>query len=173
MSVAEDLKSIAVLDAHGKEVPLGLLWCDHTVVLAFVRHFGCVLCREQVTELNAALPTIHRCGAELVIVGSGRPEHVADFCEAQRITTPVYVDPEQKAYRAAGLVRSVWSSIKPKAWLNSWRAHRAGMHQGPTQGDMFQQGGVFVIRPGNVTCYSYVSEVAGDHPPVDEVIAAV
>lgn len=173
MSVAEDLKDVDVLDAKGKPVALGYLWMDHTVVLAFVRHFGCILCREQVHELNAALASIRRCGAELVIVGCGRPEHVADFCESQKISAPVFVDPEQKAYRAAGLVRSVWSSIKPKAWLNSWRAYRNGARQGPTQGDIYQQGGIFVIRPGNITCYSYVSREAGDHPPVSDVLAAV
>ncbi len=63
--------------------------------------------------------------------------------------------------------------MKPKAWLNSLRAIRAGIRQGPTQGDPWQQGGVFVIRPGNVTAYAYVSEEAGDHPPVADVVAAV
>jgi hypothetical protein len=161
------------LDLRGSPVRLGYLWLEHTVVLAFVRHFGCMLCREHVHGLSQALASIHRSGAELVIVGCGEPEHAADFCKTQNISSPVFVDPEQKAYRAAGLKRGIWCSIKPKAWVNSLRAYRAGMRQGATQGDPFQQGGVFVLRPGNVTAYSYVSQAAGDHPPVQEVIAAV
>ena len=173
MSVAEDLKDIEVLDLDGKPVRLGLLWVEHTVVLAFVRHFGCMLCREQVSELRTALPRLHRCGAELVIVGCGHPEHGVDFCRTQGVTTPVFVDPQKKAYEAAGLKRGIWSSIQPRAWVSSLRAWRAGMRQGPTQGDPWQQGGVFVLRPGNVTAYAHVSGAAGDHPPIDEVIAAV
>ena len=173
MSVAENLKDIEVLDLTGNPVRLGLLWVDHSVVLAFVRHFGCILCREHVGQLNAALGSIRRCGAELVIVGCGQPEQAKDFCAAQNVKSPVFIDPEQKAYRAAGLKRGLWSSLRPKAWSNSLRAYRAGIRQGPTQGDPFQQGGVFVFRPGNITAYSYISDAAGDHPPVDEVVAAV
>jgi len=173
MSVAEDLKDIEVLNLRSEPVRLGYLWLEHSVVLTFVRHFGCMLCREQAAELHQAVAGIHRCGAELVIVGCGEPEHAVDFCKTQNINTPVYVDPEKKAYAAAGLKRGLWSSLRPKAWLNSVRAYRAGMRQGPTQGDPWQQGGVFVFRPGNVTAFAYVSDAAGDHPPVDEVLAAV
>lgn len=173
MSVAEDLKDVEVLDLQAKPVRMGHLWVDHTIVLSFVRHFGCMLCREQVGQLRAALPSIHRCGAELVIVGNGQPEHAVDFCRTHSVDTPVLVDPELRAYSAAGLKRGIWSSIKPSTWRNTLRAYRSGARQGVTQGDPWQQGGVFVIRPGNVTAYRHVSREAGDHPPVDAVVAAI
>ncbi|MDH3214324.1 MAG: SDR family NAD(P)-dependent oxidoreductase, partial [Myxococcales bacterium] len=41
------------------------------------------------------------------------------------------------------------------------------------QGDPWQLGGVFVIRPGGDLTYRYVSREAGDHPPVEEILAAL
>ena len=34
------LSEAPILDLEGRAVPLSSLWRDHTVVLAFVRHFG-------------------------------------------------------------------------------------------------------------------------------------
>jgi len=123
--------------------------------------------------LRDALPAIHKRGAELVIIGNGRPEHAVDFRDAEKITCPLVVDPELHAYAAAGLRRGILSSIGPGVLVRGFRALRAGKRQGATQGDPWQQGGVFVFRPGNLVDFSYVSQEAGDHPSVDSIIAAL
>ena len=110
------------------------------------------------------LKTIRKLGAELVIVGNGRPEHAVDFRESHRIECPLLVDPDMKAYAAAGLKRGLASSLSPKVFLHGIRALRAGKMQGETQGDPWQQGGVFVLGPGNKVHFAHVSEEAGDHP---------
>ncbi len=40
MNGARRLENISVLDPEGREVRLGDLWREQTVVLAFIRHFG-------------------------------------------------------------------------------------------------------------------------------------
>jgi hypothetical protein len=40
MNIAKRLEDINVLDPTGRAVRLGDLWCEQTVVLAFIRHFG-------------------------------------------------------------------------------------------------------------------------------------
>ncbi len=40
MNVAKNLENIRVLDPDGRDVRLGDLWREQTVVLAFIRHFG-------------------------------------------------------------------------------------------------------------------------------------
>jgi hypothetical protein len=40
MNAAKSLENISVLDPDGRAVRLGDLWHKHTVVLAFIRHFG-------------------------------------------------------------------------------------------------------------------------------------
>jgi peroxiredoxin len=123
--------------------------------------------------LRDALSDIRRRGAELVIVGNGRPEHAVDFRDSEHVQCPLLVDPELRAYAAAGLRRGLLSAINPRVFLRGFRAFAEGKRQGATQGDPWQQGGVFVIRPGNVVDFAYVSQEAGDHPSTDKIIAAL
>ena len=122
---------------------------------------------------DAALPAIHRAGAELVIVGNGTPAQAADFRDAQRITTPLFVDQALRAYAAAGLRRGVATALNLRTVAHGLRALRAGQRQGATQGDPWQQGGVFVITPDDRVLFAHVSEEAGDHPDPADVIAAL
>jgi NAD(P)-dependent dehydrogenase (short-subunit alcohol dehydrogenase family) len=122
--------------------------------------------RDRIGEIRAR-------GAELVIVGNGTPAFAAAFREDQGLDCPLLVDPELSAYRAAGLRRGRVEALSPRLPLNALRALRAGYRQTGVQGDPWQLGGVFVIRPGGELVYRYVSREAGDHAPVDEVLAAL
>jgi NAD(P)-dependent dehydrogenase (short-subunit alcohol dehydrogenase family) len=53
------------------------------------------------------------------------------------------------------------------------RAWRSGFRQSGVQGDPWQLGGVFVIRPEAELVYRYVSREAGDHAPAEEILAAL
>ena len=123
--------------------------------------------------MRDALPEIRGRGAELVIVGNGRPEHAIDFRDSEHVESPLYVDPELHAYAAAGLKRGLRSSLSPSVVLRGLRAFGEGKRQGATLGDPWQQGGVFLIRPGNRVEFAYVSEEAGDHPAVAAILAAL
>ena len=57
--------------------------------------------------------------------------------------------------------------------LNALRALRSGSRQGSVQGDVWQLGGVFVIRPGGELAYRYVSREAGDHAPPDAILESL
>jgi NAD(P)-dependent dehydrogenase (short-subunit alcohol dehydrogenase family) len=122
--------------------------------------------RDRINEIRAR-------GAELVIVGNGAANFAAAFREDFELDCPILVDPELLAYRAAGLRRGRVELLSPRLPLNALRALRAGSRQTGVQGDPWQLGGVFVIRPGGDLTYRYVSGEAGDHPPVEEILAAL
>ena len=44
------LGAATVLDTDGSAVPLAREWADRPVVVVWLRHFGCVFCREQVAQ---------------------------------------------------------------------------------------------------------------------------
>jgi peroxiredoxin len=123
--------------------------------------------------LRDALPKIRRRGAELVIIGNGRPEHAIDFRDSEHVESPLYVDPELRAYAAAGLKRGLRSTLGPSVVFRGIRAFREGKRQGATMGDPWQQGGVFIIRPGNRVEFAYVSAEAGDHPSSEAILSAL
>jgi NAD(P)-dependent dehydrogenase (short-subunit alcohol dehydrogenase family) len=122
--------------------------------------------RDRIDEVRAR-------GAELVIVGNGAANFAAAFREDFELDCPILVDPELRAYRAAGLRRGRVELLSPRLPLHALRALRSGSRQTGVQGDPWQLGGVFVIRPGGDLTYRYVSREAGDHPPVEEILAAL
>ncbi len=119
------------------------------------------------------IEAIRGCGAELVVVGNGAPHFAATFREDMRLDCPVLVDPELRAYRAAGLRRGRVEILSPRLPLHAWRALRSGYRQAGVQGDPWQLGGAFVIRPDGALTYRHVSREAGDHASVDAILAAL
>ena len=95
-----------------------------------------------------------------------------DFMESQGLTAPVWTDAKRATYRHLGFVRSWKALLDPRTVRFALRAFRKGFRQGATQGDPHQQGGVLVGRAGGKAVYGYASEVPGDMPPTDEVLAA-
>ena len=122
--------------------------------------------RDRIDEIRAR-------GAELVIVGNGAPSFAAAFREDYELDCPLLVDPELRAYRAAGLRRGRVEALSPRMPWNAIRALRAGSRQGTVQGDVWQLGGVFVIRPDGRLTYRHASREAGDHPPIGDILAAL
>lgn len=116
---------------------------------------------------------IRKRGAELVIVGNGAAHFAQAFREDFALDGPILVDPELRAYRAAGLRRGRVEVLSPRMGLNAARALRKGFRQEGVQGDPWQLGGVFVLRAGGELTYRYASREAGDHPPVEAILAAL
>jgi NAD(P)-dependent dehydrogenase (short-subunit alcohol dehydrogenase family) len=123
--------------------------------------------------LRDRIADIRDRGAELVIVGNGSADFARTFREDFGLEGPLLVDPELRAYRAAGLRRGRVELLSPRLAGNALRALRSGARQSGVQGDPWQLGGVFVIRPGGELVYRHASREAGDHPDVDEILAAL
>ena len=123
--------------------------------------------------MRGILPEIKNRGAHLVIIGNGRPEHARKFIEMEPLDATVLCDPNLKAYKAAGLRRSVLSTMNPLSGAYAIRAMVRGNKQESVMGDNWQQGGVFVITPKNEVLFSYVSMVAGDHPKPSSILASI
>ncbi len=107
----------------------------------------------------------------LVFLGSGNAMMAADFREQQQLEVPVWVDPKRLTYQHLGFQHSYTMLFNPRLWLNGLRAFKAGFRQTKVQGDPWQQGGVLVVRRGGEVEWAYASATAGDHPPIDLVLA--
>lgn len=117
---------------------------------------------------------IHAAGAELVIVGNGSAHFAQAFREDLKLTTPLYTDPSLNSYAALGMKRGLGGAAGSLAALrNAARALAAGHRQGPVQGDAWQLGGVLVVDTEGGVLYRHLSDAAGDHPPVADVLRAL
>lgn len=169
---AAALADLTVLDPSGAVVRLGDLWRERPVALVFVRHFGCLLCKEQVAQLRPFWPEFAAAGLGLAIIGNGTAQHAAEFVAENQLEIPLYTDPRRTTFKAAGLKNGVGSTFNLATIKSGFRARAAGHHQSATRGDPWQQGGAFVIAPGDRLLFAQRSDAGGDHVDPRELLQA-
>jgi len=123
--------------------------------------------------LRDTWPEIESKGAHLVVVGNGQPYHAQGFNDEYQLPFTLLTDPDLKAYAAAGMRRSVLATVGPRSVGHALRALSGGSRQKRTQGDPWQQGGVFVITLDERVLFRYVSREAGDHPHPARILEAL
>ena len=121
--------------------------------------------------LRAIAPEIERHGAGIVVIGNGNPKAIPAFRSATNWRGRILVDPSLEVYQAAGLVHGLASTFDPRSILKGIQAFAAGFRQGAQQGRPLQQGGIFVIGPGDHVSFEWRDRFAGDHPDLNDVVA--
>jgi peroxiredoxin len=167
------LAAATVLAPDGSTVRLADQWAERATVVVWLRHFGCIFCREQVAEMRAARADFEALDAGIVFVGNGTARAAMWFQKRFAPDATVLTDPDLVSYRAIGARSGVLSTLGPQAWGAGVRAFRAGARQSVTRGHPYQQGGLVVMGPGNVVIYRHISSAAGDHPPLSKVFGAL
>jgi peroxiredoxin len=172
--VEVEFGDVEVLDVEGRSHRLREAWAKRACALIFVRHFGCLLCREQVTQFRPHIQEIREAGGDLVVVGTGGPSFAKAFQKDLGISdVEVYIDSARRAYDLAGFRRDVSGLVHPRAVWNYLRAFFSGHRYKGMQGDALQQGGVLVVALDGALVFRFVSKVSGDHPEAEQVVAAV
>lgn len=123
--------------------------------------------------MRGIIDLIRDHGGELVVVGSGNASQAAAFRDEMALDFPLFTDPSLRTYRAAGLKRSMGTTLNPALLGNAFRAFKKGFRQKSVQGDPWQQGGVFVIAAGGKVAFEQRSTAAGDHADPREILAAL
>ena len=143
------------------------------LVVVFVRHYGCIFCRERAAEVHASRSAIEAKGARIVFVGTGLPAMASEFAAQQAAGLPVLSDPTRRIFELAGMRRGLSTILRLATLLNSWRAFRRGHRQTKVQGDPWQQGGVLVLdRKGDIA-HAQRDSAAGDSIDWRRVIEAI
>lgn len=163
----------ALMDTQGMPVRLGSLIERSPVLFVFVRHFGCVFCKEQVADVIARRTDFAARGVEPVVVGHGTVEEAQAFAAAHAAGLRVFTDPTREAYCAVGMKRGLGTSMSVGVVKRAARAYARGFRQTRTQGDALQQGGVILLAPDGRMLFEFISDEAGEHPSLDDVLAAV
>lgn len=132
-----------------------------------------MFCREQVAHLKEWEPRFRAAGASLAVVGSGSVAQAAAFHKDRQLPFALYTDPSLRTFAAAGLRRGLLTAMSVGVFRNASRAMKAGFRQGATEGDPWQQGGAFVIRPDGSLLYAQISVEAGDHADPAAMLAAL
>jgi len=82
-------------------------------------------------------------------------------------------DPSRDAYNFLKFKSSLTDIIGVKSFTQTFSALRAGFMPGSLQGHALQLGGAIVVTPEGNIRYFFKSSAAGDHPPVETLLAAI
>jgi peroxiredoxin len=156
--------------AEGQVVHLSGLWAGQTLVLAFIRHFGCPQCKEMLEELRGLKPAFESSGMRLVAVTQGLPDEAREFGERHIPGVLCLSDSQHELYRAYGIahagLRQTYLSLA--VWRANSRASRKGylVELPPPGQDAMLMSALFIIgTDGRVRLPYYYDHIA-DHPPV-------
>ncbi|KAI3447630.1 hypothetical protein Pfo_004295 [Paulownia fortunei] len=175
------LDSVLVFDLNGNGIPISDLWKDRKAVVAFARHFGCVLCRKRADYLAAEKDKMDAAGVALALIGPGSVDQAKAFSEQTKFKGEVYADPGHSSYEALKFVSGVSTTFTPGAGLKIIQAYLEGYRQDwglsfekdtRTRGG-WQQGGIIVAGPGkNNISYTHKDKEAGDDPDIQDILKA-
>ncbi len=151
-----------------------VLQSGRPVVLIFLRHLGCIPCREHVLELCARQAEVERLNAQVLIISFGTLPAVQQWLKATCGSFEVLLDRDRTVYTAYGLERSYWRSRSLrtrwyyfKAWLAGKRSLAA-----PCE-DTSQLGGDFVVDRSGRLSLVHPSRDPADRPPIGALLAAL
>jgi len=175
MLVAGDtrLADGVVLDLEGHEVPLRAVFQHGPVVLVWLRHYGCLFCKEQAAQLRGIKKEIEATGARLVFIGNGNTLFARHFKATLVPDCEVLTDPSTATYRLLGARRGFWTTWTPRSLPATFRALRHGFRQSHTQGYAYLQGGVAIVDSTGAVRWSFVSRFAGHHPSPAYIVSAL
>ena len=144
-------------------------------VLMFLRHFGCVFCKEALADISQKIKRLKRSGAELVFVHMSDPEIAESYFGRFGLGGSLHIsDPECKFYTAFGLRKGSLSQLFGlKNWIRGFSIqvnHGFPMEYDKTLGDAFQMPGTFVVFKGRVE-ERFIHTLAGDRPDYDALIS--
>ena len=108
-----------------------------------------------------------------MIIGNGSPQQAQWFREATGINTPIYTDPDLKAYGAITARRGMSVVLHPMVVVRAFQAMRQGFRQAGIKGDATQVGGLLIIKPDGSIPYLYLSSYAGDTPSPAAILQAL
>jgi peroxiredoxin len=114
-------------------------------------------------------------GAAVALIGLGRPEHAASFCQQRDVPFACLTSPDRSAHLAYGLRRGSLNQVAgPAIWLPWLRNELTGKRQGRFgQGDPAQLPGTFVVGSDGVIRFAHRGRRSSDIPPNEEVLAAL
>lgn len=139
---------------------------DAPTLLVFLRHFGCVFCRETVAELRRVSEAVPDY-PPILFFFQGTPTEGRAFLRRDWPTVRAVADPEQRFYEAFGVDRMGWlDMLRPGLWAAQRRAHARGYEQGDRSGDIWRLPGVFLVR-GDRILWAHAFRHAGDLPDFD------
>jgi len=160
----------------GENVKLAQFWQPTPVLIFFVRHVGCVFCREQVRALAQRYDDIRARGAETIAIIPTDAINAGRFARSLRLPYPVLCDAPRRAFAAFGLYEiAIGDLAQPEVLQRTVRQFARGNLPivNPFSSSLTQLGGVFVVDGDGVVRLGHAAAPVFTYPSVDTCLAVL
>jgi len=144
---------------------------DHILMLVFLRHFGCVFCREALHDLAEMRTDFASKNIKLVFTHMAANDIAENYFKEYGLNNPIHIsDPRCELYSQFGLAKGTISQLMGlKTWVRGFQAKKKGIKfSSKAVGDSLQMPGIFMIFNGKIIDY-YIHRKASDRPDYNKL----
>lgn len=168
--IARELLDAPVFGINLKADTLGGNLSPDGTLFVFLRHFGCIFCREMVADLRRQASEEGEKGSILFFyqgtVPAGREFFSQHWPAARAIA-----DEPLRFYRGFGIPKaSIREMLSPAIWRRGMETFSKGHRPGTFQGSVRQMPGLMIVRDEHVV-WRHDFEHAGDNPDFGSIPA--
>ena len=149
--------AIVNLDS-GESVNLDSLYADRPLALVFMRHYGCIFCREQLASLREFKDD------NIILVGMGDQKETVEFKRRMEVPQPIISDPTKALFQQFGLRRASFGQfVNRRVVTRGVNALRAGHREGIPNADPLQLAGIFILNTDGEVVFEHRSTDSSDN----------
>lgn len=165
--------TVTLTTLTGQPAPLADAWHNQHALLIFLRHLGCLPCRDHVAQLRDHTAELAAMHTAVTIISFGTTPLAEQWLTETGAHFTFLLDPTRAAYHAYGLERSV---LRTWGWRNlSYYARQllTGRKLRGIQGDAHQLGGDFIVDSTGIIRLAHPSHDPTDRPTPAELFATL
>ncbi|XP_045159845.1 peroxiredoxin-like 2C [Mercenaria mercenaria] len=174
----EKLRDKIVYDGMGNKVKFGDIYKMQKTIIVFVRHLLDFVTKDYVEDLGMIpLEYLQSSDVRLVVIGPAPYKFISDFKKETGFHYTFYCDPDRELYKELELGQeyeptdvSKSKHVKQNSFMGVLRGMWKIMRVQEWQGDVKQQGGAFILGPGEVVHYIHIDKNQIDHAPINELL---
>ena len=144
------------------------------VMVVFLRHFGCVFCKEAMIDISQKRGIFESQGFHIIFVHMSDTETANEYFAKYNLSGVSFVnDPVQRYYKAFGLFRGSFTQLYG---LQTWiRGYKLKKEQGlelelaKKLGDSTQMPGVFILMDGQIK-EQFIHRHAAEQPNYEKLL---
>ena len=144
------------------------------VMLVFLRHFGCVFCKESLYDIARRRKDIERFGIKIVFVHMGDEKTATEYFATFNLQGITHVcDPSQQFYRAFGLQRGTFNQLYGlQTWIRGYKVKQEMGYElelAKRLGDSTQMPGIFILQDGRIK-EKFIHRIASERPDYEQLV---
>lgn len=174
--VAQPSPDPLLTTVSGQPFRLSSIWQHQPVLIFFLRHLGCAVCRAELRHLIERAADFEARNIAIVVIAPVDVQAAQTFARMQRLPFLLLADPGRVAYHAFNIGEgSLWDAFGPGVLLRQSAQMLRGNIPSITAsgGSVKQLGGVCIVDAAGLLRFRYVANPIYRYPPIEEYLAVL